>query len=111
MNNTKKFPSYTEILNMKNGEEAVVLLFERAQEDYENLFDEMAHHEKLQQDSGIPPSDCGELFLGEKGKNSLELYLKARSILGKDSVIKNHNNLFFDPMFYKFSSDHKRLML
>ena len=105
----KKFPKYTEILQIKNGEKAVELLFERAKNDYENLFAEMAGHEKSKQDSGMKPSDCGDLFLGEKGKKSLESYQDTQNICGKDSVIKSHDNLFFNPMFYKFCSDYKSL--
>jgi hypothetical protein len=105
----KSLSTYEELLQMEDGEKAIEILFERAKQNYEDLFHEMAGHEDLQQKNGIPPSDCGELFLGEKGKNSLSLYLQTLNVLGREEIIKSHDNLFFNPMFYKFCSDYKKL--
>ena len=105
----ESFPDYEKILQMTDDEKAVNVLFERAKREYEKLFSEMALHEKNSQQAGSPPADCGGLFLGEAGERSLSLYLDTRNVLGQEGVIKSDDNIFFNPMFYKFCSDYKRL--
>jgi len=109
-----KHHSYKNLLRMKKGEEAVELLFKRAQDEYLELFQEMIEQEKEEQTlkkafgqkkaKGV----IYDSFTKEASiKKNIDLFKNTANVLGKENVIKNHENMFFDLLFYKFCEDYK----
>jgi hypothetical protein len=37
----------------------------------------------------------------------MKLFQDTANVIGEENVIKHHENLFFDLLFYKFCEDHK----
>lgn len=99
---------------MKKGEEALELLFKRAQEDYLKLFQEMIDQEKEEQTlkkafgqkkaKGV----IYDSFTKEASiKQNIDLFKDTTNVLGRENMMIHHENLFFDLLFYKFCEDYK----
>ncbi len=114
--NSKKYFSYEELLKMEDGKKAVMLLFARAQKDYLALFEEMIKQEKkhhtLEKSYPKKPKPGKDIIFDsftrkEAIDNNIQLYSRTVDILGDKDTIPNHENMFFDLLFYKFVADHK----
>lgn len=110
------YHSYKKLLRIKNGEEAVELLFKRAQKEYVKLFKEMVKQEKKDHtfEKAFPkkPKPGKNIIFDSFTKKksidkNIELFHRSAAILGEKNVIKTHENMFFDLLFYKFCEDYK----
>lgn len=102
---------------MNNGVKAVKLLFWKAQKEYLNLFQEMVDQEKeegtlLKAFGNKKPNNDDTIYNTFTKKSAIQknadLYRDTEKILGKQKVIKSHENMFFDILFYKFCEDWKQ---